>query len=239
MNPEDLLAYVVAIAGHPAFTNHFKDDLSTPGLRIPLTADAAVFREAADIGRNVVWLHTFGERMADPTRGRPDGPPRLPQERRPRIPAEGAIPQDPESMPNMIDYDAGRQRLLVGKGYVENVPAAVWRYEISGKQVLRQWFSYRKKDRERPIMGDRRPPSPLAFVQPDHWLAEYTTELIDVLNVLGWLVDLEPAQAALLDRVLAGPLITDQELRAAGAFESPPTSGRRARHQEGPTLFSA
>jgi hypothetical protein len=40
-----------------------------------------------------------------------------------------------------------------------------------------QWFSYRKRNRERPIIGDRRPPSKLGVIQPDHWLAEYTTEL--------------------------------------------------------------
>ena len=145
VNPEELLAYIVAIASHPAFTSHFKENMSTPGIRIPLTADLAVFREAAELGHNVVWLHTFGERMADTTHGRPDGPPRLVPDRRPRIPAQGAIPQDPGSMPDTIDYDPGRQRLLIGSGYVENVPATVWQYEVSGKPVLRQWFSYRKK----------------------------------------------------------------------------------------------
>ncbi len=140
-------------------------------------------------------------------------------------------------MPDSIDYDAGLQRLLVGKGYIENVPAAVWNYEVSGKQVLRAWFSYRKQDRERPIIGDRRQPSPLAFVQPDHWLAEYTTELLNVLNVLGWLVELEPTQATLLDKVLAGPLISDEELRAAGAFDVTPAGTKKAKVQDGPTLF--
>ncbi|MBA3882281.1 MAG: hypothetical protein H0X73_06070 [Chthoniobacterales bacterium] len=69
-------------------------------------------------------------------------------------------------MPDKIDYDASKQRLLIGTGYVENVPPAVWRYEVSGKQVLLQWFSYRKRNRERPIIGDRRPPSPLGFIEP-------------------------------------------------------------------------
>ena len=234
---EELFAYVVGISGHPTFTNHFKDDLSTPGLRIPITADVAVFREVADLGRQVIWLHTFGERMADAAHGRPEGPPRLPLERRPHIPADGAIPQGPESMPEMIEHDSARQRLLIGNGHVENVPTAVWCYEVSGKQVLRQWFSYRKKDRERPIIGDRRPPSQLAFIQPDHWLAEYTTDLINVLNVVGLLVDLEPAQAELLDRVLAGPLISDEELRVARAFELPPPTKKKAKAQEGATLF--
>ncbi len=66
-----------------------------------------------------------------------------------------------------------------------NVPPEVWRYEGSGKQVLVHWFSYRKKDRTRPVIGERRPPSPLEKIQPDRWLAEYTTELLNVLHVLG------------------------------------------------------
>ena len=40
------------------------------------------------------------------------------------------------------------------------------------------------------------------------WLAEYTTELLNVLNVLGRLVALEPAQADLLERICAGPTVT-------------------------------
>src|SRR5207249_732859 len=121
-----------------------------------------------------------------PKRGRPAQPPRLPEATRPRIPADGAISETAEAMPDTIDYDATKQRLLVGTGYDENVPPAVWHYEVSGKQVLVQWFSYRKKNRDRPLIGDRRAPSRLGKIQPDHWLAEYTTELINVLNVLGW-----------------------------------------------------
>lgn len=121
-------------------------------------------------------------------------------------------------MPDTIDYDATDRRLLVGGGYVENVDTKVWNYEISGKHVLRQWFSYRKANRERPIIGDRRPPSKLASIQPDHWLAEYTTELINVLNVLGQLVDLEPSQADLLERICSSRMISADELDKAGAL---------------------
>ena len=217
---EDFIAYVAAIAAHPAFTARFQKDLSTPGLRIPLTSDRDTFAETSDLGRTIIWLHTFGERMSDPDKGRPAQPPRLSSAKRPRIPAEGAIPQDPAAMPDSISYDATKKRLLVGQGYVENVEPAVWFYEVSGKQVLLQWFSYRKANRDRPIIGDRRPPSPLGGIQPDHWLAEYTTELINVLNVLGCLVDLEPAQAALLERVCAGPTISSEELSVAGAFQA-------------------
>ena len=88
----------------------------------------------------------------------------------------------------------------------------MWNYEVSGKQVLLQWFSYRKANRERPIIGDRRPPSPLGDIQPDYWLAEYTTELINLLNVVNLLIDLEPKQSELLEKICAGPLISVDEL---------------------------
>ena len=106
-----------------------------------------------------------------------------------------------------MDYDPAARRLSIGKGFIDNVPQAVWDYEVSGKNVLRQWFSYRKRDRSRPIIGDRRPPSPLDKIQPDHWLDEYTSDLMNLLHVLGRLVNLEPAQAGLLERICAAPLL--------------------------------
>ncbi|MGP8245395.1 MAG: type ISP restriction/modification enzyme [Bryobacteraceae bacterium] len=221
VSAEDLVAYIVATAAHPAFTARFRGDLSTPGLRIPLAADAATFREAAELGRTVIWLHTFGERMVDAKKGRPAQPPRLPPSRMPRIPAAGEIPQDPSAMPDAIHYDAEKKRLLIGRGYVERVEPDVWNYEVSGKQVLVQWFSYRKANRERPLIGDRRPPSPLGDIRPNYWPAEYTTELINLLNVVGLLTDLEPAQAKLLEKVCAGPTISDGQLGKAGAMKTP------------------
>jgi hypothetical protein len=246
VSPEDLMAYIAAIAAHPAFTARFQNDLSTPGLRIPVTADHATFKEAAEFGRRVIWLHTFGERMSDFKKGRPAGPPRVGGVKTPYIPAAGAIPDDPPDpdhaeepnrMPDHMDYDAGKHRLLVGEGYVENVPPQVWLYEISGKQVLPQWFSYRKANRERPIIGERRTPSPLGDIQPDHWLPEYTTELINVLNVLALLVELEPAQKLLLEKICSGPLITEEELRAGGALQLPPKKKKASKKQPGPKLF--
>jgi hypothetical protein len=140
-------------------------------------------------------------------------------------------------MPDEIAYDSTKQRLIIGSGYVENVPPAVWRYEVSGKQVLMQWFSYRRKNRERPIIGDRRPPSPLGNIQPDHWLAEYTTELINVLNVLGWLIELEPQQAALLERICSGPTISAFELQGAAALSVPAMMKSSSRQTADPQLF--
>jgi hypothetical protein len=215
---EDVFVYISAVASHPAYTSRFTADLIQPGLRIPITADATTFTQAVEVGREVIWLHTFGERFGDPGQGRPTSPPRLQAEKAPRVPASGAIPQGSSDMPDTIDYDPKARRLIVGSGYIEGVTPEMWSYEVSGKQVLRQWFSYRKANRERPIIGDRRQPSKLGDIQPDHWLAEYTTELINLLHVLGRLIELEPTQADLLDRVCSGPLISNDELLEAGAL---------------------
>ena len=103
--------------------------------------------------------------------------------------------------------------------------------------MLKQWFSYRKRDRARPLMGDRRPPSPLGNIQPDHWIAEYTTDLIDLLHVLGGLIALEPAQQDLLETICAGPLIDAAELaaavEAARAAAPAPTPLNRSRTRRG------
>lgn len=207
VSPEDVMAYLAAVMAHPAFTQKFLPDLVQPGLRVPLTADPALFAEAATLGREVIWLHTYGERFADAEAGRPKGPPRMAEGQRPAVPADGAIPGAPEPLPDTLAYDASKRRLIIGGGHVDNVSPEMWNYEVSGKQVVWHWFSYRRRDRTRPQIGDRRPPSPLDKIQPNHWLAEYTSDLIDLLNVLGRLVELEPRQANLLERILAGEKI--------------------------------
>ncbi|MEX0641170.1 MAG: type ISP restriction/modification enzyme, partial [Pirellulales bacterium] len=238
----DVISYLAAVAAHPAYVQMFAEELRQPGLRIPITADAATFAEAVTLGREIVWLHTFGERFTDPKAGRSKSPPRMTKATSPRIPEGGAIPSDPERMPDNIEYDATQQRLIVGEGYIEPVTPEVWAYEVSGKQVLRQWFSYRKRNRERPLIGDRRPPSPLGDIQPDHWLAEYTTELLNVLHVLGRLVVLQPVQAELMQRICAGPLLTDDELRKAGLYNKPEPSikptGKKRKDGEGQRRFA-
>ena len=216
----DLMAYFAAVAAHPAYTARFRSDFIQPGLRFPMTADAMLFAEAVEIGREIVWLHCFGERFAAPEAGRPNSTPRLPQGEGPTIPKEGAIPTAPDRFPDRIEYDAAARRLWIGDGFIHNVPRAVWDYEVSGKQVLVQWFSYRCFDRSRPIIGDRRQPSPLEKIQPEGWLAEYTTELMNVLHVLGRLVALESRQADLLGRICDGALLSADDLRANGTFDT-------------------
>jgi hypothetical protein len=235
VNAEDVISYFAAVMAHPAFTARFKADLVRPGLRVPLTADATLFAEAVALGREVIWLHCYGERFVDPKANRPKRAPRLPKELAPRIPASGAIPSAPEPLPDTMEYDPAKRRLIIGRGYIENVTPEMWAYEVSGKHVLWHWFSYRRRGRRRPLIGDRRPPSPLDLIQPDHWLPEYTDDLIDLLHVLGRLIAREPAQADLLKRICEGPLQDTEKLRAAGAFampEAPAASKRKGKSKK-------
>ncbi|MDE2850188.1 MAG: N-6 DNA methylase [Acidobacteriota bacterium] len=227
----DLMAYFAAVAAHPAFAARFRSDLVKPGLRFPMTAESSLFAEAVEIGREIIWLHCFGERFAAVDAGRPGGPPRIREGERPFIPKDGAIPTRPDRFPNRIDYYPAARRLKVGDGFIDNVPPAVWAYEVSGQQVLVQWFSYRRGDRSRPIIGSRRPPSALERIQPDGWLAEYTTELMNVLHVLGRLVALEPRQSDLLSRICDAPVLSADNLDANGAFAS--GTVRRGREEDG------
>lgn len=218
LQPEDLLAYIAGVAGSPSYVRRFDAQLKSPGLRIPVTSDPQLFFEAANLGRRIIWLHTFGDRCVDAPNGRPAGSPRMAPEARPLVPQGGSIPSTSEGFPDALTHDPTSQELHVGKGKIERVSQAMWDYKVGGNQVLVQWFNNRRKDRSKPQIGDRRPPSPLGDIQPDHWLPEYTTELLNVLNVLGLLVELEPQADDLLGRICSGPLITHSMLEAAGAF---------------------
>lgn len=70
-----------------------------------------------------------------------------------------------------------------------------------------------------------------------YWLPEYTTELINVLNVIGLLVEAEPVQASLLERICSGLLIAGEDLRLDGALELPLKTKKAAVHSQMDDLF--
>ncbi len=66
VRPDDLFAYAYALLASPAYVERFSDELTIPGPRIPLTQDPALFRRAAALGAELVWLHTYGQRFTAP-----------------------------------------------------------------------------------------------------------------------------------------------------------------------------
>lgn len=201
---EDVLAYVASVVAHPSFTRTFADELTTPGIRVPITADAALFAEAVALGELVVWLHTYGDRFTGADRPvrtirYPSGDSRQPM-------AQTAI----TAMPDGVSYDAGRSTVVLGDGEFGPVGSTVWEYAVGGKNVIRSWVNYRKS-----VPGGKKR-SPLDHIHVDTWDPNWTTEFIDLLTVLTRLVELEPAQSDLLQRILSGELLTVDQLRSAG-----------------------
>jgi hypothetical protein len=98
---------------------------------------------------------------------------------------------------------------------------------LHGPSIVRQPIASKRSPPQPHQAGHRRPPSPLDSIQPDHWRPVYTSDLIDLLHVLGRLIALEPAQADLLNRICEGDLRSDQVLKAASAFAEQEIAGAR------------
>lgn len=196
--PEDVFAYAFALLAAPAYTETFWEALETPGPRLPLTADAALFDEVAALGREMLWLHTYGERFV-PEGARP-GRYGLPQGRA-RV-ARGTS-QDPAAYPEGWTYDRDDRRLTLGDGdtagVFSDVPPEVMDFSLSGFQPVKSWLDYRMKG------GAGKTSSPLDAIRPHAWHLD--DELLDLLWVLDAVLDRQPAADALLARVLSGPLV--------------------------------
>ncbi|WP_181138687.1 type ISP restriction/modification enzyme [Streptomyces sp. Ru73] len=214
-----LAAYVAALTAHPAFTHRFVDELNTPGVRVPLTADRALWQEAVALGRRVIWAATFGERCADESDGRPVGGDGIWASAEPHI--EYVIPVGRDQLPTRVDYDASDRTLHIGSGVFTSVTERMRHYEVGGDNVLDRWLS-RRSGRPAGRRG-----SPLDDIRTTEWQPAWSHELQEILAALRHLTDLEPAQAQLLERVLASPLITVQELCRRRILVVPPQAAKR------------
>ncbi|MFF4741611.1 type ISP restriction/modification enzyme [Streptomyces sp. NPDC001268] len=125
------------------------------------------------------------------------------------------IPDTEEGMPQALRYEPEEQRLWIGSGCIAPVPPSTRRYQVSGMNVLDKWFGYRRKE----PAGKRR--LELDHVVARRWSPEWTTELLTLLNILGLLVQEEPAQRELLDAVCSGPLISVRDLSDGGVLPVP------------------
>ena len=96
----------------------------------------------------------------------------------------------------------------------------MWAYEVSGKQVLctpSATAGVIVPARLSAIAARRR----RSTKSNRTLLPEYTSDLLNLLHVLGRLIALEPRQAELLQRICAGKLRKADELREAGALAHP------------------
>lgn len=175
VDPEDLFAYTYAVLSAPGYVDHFWEALEIPGPRIPITKDAARFSEAAALGRELLWLHTYGKHCVPDdartgTDGLPRGTARLKQ----------ATPTDPEHYPDEWHYDEAARELRIGdedhQGIITGISPEVMDFSVSGFQPVKSWLDYRMKS------GAGRTSSPLDDIRPRTW--SFDNALQDMLWVL-------------------------------------------------------
>ncbi|MFR9758193.1 type ISP restriction/modification enzyme [Streptomyces sp. TR06-5] len=234
VSAEDLHTYIACVAAHSDYTDRFQEQLKNAGVRIPLTGNGETFIRAKNAGAKVIWLHTYGCRFSDPAAGIPGKKPRLPADEAPKVLAGYPIPTSAEEMPDALNYDESERVLSVGAGKIGNVPPEVVSYEVSGMNVLSRWFSYRKKSREHPVMGDRRT-SELLLIHSKNWKARYTSEMLDLLHVIGLLVKHEPEQRMLLDEILSGELLNISQLTSLGILPVPENARKAVKFEPEPS----
>jgi hypothetical protein len=197
---EDLFAYVYAVLAG-SYTDRFSAELEVPGPRIPISKDKALFQRATQIGRRLIWLHTYGERFV------PEG------KKHGAIPAGQAkctvaVPSSPESYPEDFEYRREERELQVGKGLFAPVEPGVWDFNVSGLQVVKSWLSYRMKE------GAGKRSSPLDDIRPERWPATFTEELCRLLWIVEHTLAISPETEQLLADIVAGPVFAADELPA-------------------------
>ena len=188
---EDLAAYIHAIVGTPSYQERFANHLASGGIRIPITEDAVLWNEAVSLGRRLIAAQTFGERM-----GQYHSPIDLPD-----LLWTAPVTRVPLTK-DEIHYQDGI--LSIGDGRLAGVPAEIWSYQISGRNVLRSWLGYRT------IKGAGRAassPQPLDAVRPIEWTGEWDNELIEIIIAVATTLALSDKSASLLEKILSGPCI--------------------------------
>lgn len=194
---EDLFAYAYALLSTPAYVETHSEDLTVPGPRLPITKDTALFAEGAKLGREMLNLHTYGERFAAAgSAGAYRGKARNTK----------AMPTTADKYPDDYSYNMATQTLKVGEGEFSPVPLEVFTYSVSGLEVLQSWIKYRLKK------GYGRRSSPLDNLRPEVWTAEMTRELLELIWLLERTLEVEPAHTDLLKRVEAGDCFKAEEL---------------------------
>lgn len=200
---EDVVAYVAGIASHPGYNDYFAQERVTPGVRLPITGESELWTRAVELGKRVVWLHTYGERFASAERSSDLLKPKLDNSPIHQV----AVGELPES----FAYDATSRILSVGKqGEWRNVAPEVVDYEVGGKNILSMWLKYRLAQ---PIT---RGGSGLNSIVQTEWPSAWTRELNELLVALTELVSLEPLQTELLNEIMSSKLLLKGDLEDNG-----------------------
>jgi len=199
---EDIAAYTYTILSCSEYRERFAKALETPGARVPVTTNPALWGEAVSLGRYLIWLHTYAERFRDSSEGRGRNVP-LVAGIGWNLPVT-VMPSDTSA----IAYDANNGLLTVGNGVISGVSLEVWSYSVSGMPVLKKWLGYRTLKGTGKATSSK---SLLDKIRPVEWLDEWNDELLDLIRVLTITIEKQVLAADLLMRICNEPLIPANE----------------------------
>ena len=200
ISAEDLAGYVYCILAQPEYTRRFADELVNREVRVPLTKDKRLFSQAAEFGKSLIWLHTYGERFWN-SKDCPKG----------KIPKGSAkcvkaVSDAEDKYPNEYSYNDTTKTIFVGDGAFGPVDPKVWEFEVSGFKVVQSWLGYRMRERK----GKKS--SPLDDIHPRTWIHEFTREFLELLWVLEKTIEGYPEQKKIVEQVLKNDLYKANEL---------------------------
>ena len=125
--PEDVLHYAYAVFHSPAYRTRYAEFLRIDFPRLPLTADAKLFRTLADHGKDLVDLHllktTGALKIGYPAKG------------------DNAVMEVTYEPPK--SGQPGRVRIN-SEQWFEGVPPEVWAFHVGGYQVAEKWLKDRR-----------------------------------------------------------------------------------------------
>ncbi len=233
ISPLDFLAYVAALVAHPGYTARFHQELAEPGIRVPLSAEPALWHSAIPLGRQVIWLHTYGTRCTDTPVGRPAGERHIIECH--GLKSSRAITAFPERLPDHLAYDPATGTLHVGEGSFGPVSPRVADYDVAGRRVIWRWLNNRTA---RPRHKKRTCPE-LDELTVTSWSRRLADEFLALLAVLEGCTRVEDSQQELLNQVCEAPTITIDDLNRShiGPAIADRSKIRRSRDTNSPALF--
>ncbi|MCA1869491.1 N-6 DNA methylase [Agrobacterium genomosp. 3] len=222
VSPEDLAAYAYAVMSCPQYYRTFAEPLETPGPRLPITTDRILWEKTVQVGKHLIWLHTFAEKFRDEGADRGHFVPSVRG-----IGWEVSISRLPKDQSEII-YHENTRTITIGDGIVEGVSRKVWNYSVSGRAVLQTWLSYRTAKGAGKAVSSK---SNLDRIRPDEWPDEWNDELLDLVRILTLTTKINAYSSRLFRQICRGNLISAIE------FPTPKAAERKPPKASAPQLF--
>ena len=207
--PNDVAAYITAVTAFSGYQERFEEELSVPTIRVPFTSDPTLWGRAVDIGQRIIALST-----ADRTRVATNVPKLsgcASAVEWLEVHNGDAIGERASHWLKLQDNNGVKNKLVVGGNVFTGVTQDILNYRIGNAQIVKKWLERRLSTPYGKSM------SPLDKIMPDEWEPEWSVELFKLLQTIEALIAIEGEQRILLEDVVAGELLTMQQLEKAGA----------------------